>query len=393
MLKTIASALVTLLLVGSAQASVIVVDPNGSGNFTDLQPAIDSAVANDVIHIKGGTYGSIVISKPLTLVGSPVATIEPSPHPLFPIQEDAISLAGSGSGTVTLVNINTGGTTNGFFLAQSGRAIAGNGFEKLVIINSDIIAPQWVAVTGSAQGRAAIEVTIPFVAIEESSIVGQDSTTDVCYGFALDGGKGIKTNGTVLLLDSTVEGGDGMPLCTSGLVGPNVPPTASACPCSNEGGKGGDGLTANSLFSANSVVAGGIGTDVYYFDSQGIKQSWGKQPDGATEVVANKVALNDSNLLGSGLLTPGQQWSLNWGSGTAPSTLFVSPAVALPAFSSAGWIFFSPTQVAPLSVPAGPQTLPYTPATGTFTPGSTLLLQLHDPTNGMSRPYVTATLP
>ena len=54
----------SIFLAAAARAStagVLVVAANGSGNFLDLQPAVDAAQDGDVILVRSGTYGTFAI--------------------------------------------------------------------------------------------------------------------------------------------------------------------------------------------------------------------------------------------------------------------------------------------------------------------------------------------
>lgn len=50
----------------------IVVDPNGSGDYTNLQTAINEAQNGDIISVVPGTYGAVTINKAITLEGANV---------------------------------------------------------------------------------------------------------------------------------------------------------------------------------------------------------------------------------------------------------------------------------------------------------------------------------
>ncbi len=65
--------IIPLLFFSSASATVWTVDnnANATSQFTDIQPAIDSANAGDTIMVEGSntTYSSFIVPKPLTLIG------------------------------------------------------------------------------------------------------------------------------------------------------------------------------------------------------------------------------------------------------------------------------------------------------------------------------------
>ena len=51
--------------------NIIIVDINGSGDYTSIQKAIDSASSGDTIYVWNGTYyENVIIDKKLTLIGN-----------------------------------------------------------------------------------------------------------------------------------------------------------------------------------------------------------------------------------------------------------------------------------------------------------------------------------
>ena len=64
------------LLTPLSAADVLTVGPAGSGaQFTDIQVAIDAASDEDVILVRPGTYGGIVVDKPLKILGDGTGTV------------------------------------------------------------------------------------------------------------------------------------------------------------------------------------------------------------------------------------------------------------------------------------------------------------------------------
>jgi len=55
----------------SRSAATYIVDPNGNGDYTSIQDAVDAAISGDIIRIWNGTYyNSIMIQKTLILIGN-----------------------------------------------------------------------------------------------------------------------------------------------------------------------------------------------------------------------------------------------------------------------------------------------------------------------------------
>jgi hypothetical protein len=58
-----------LLLASLASATTYTVDPNGTGNFTDIQTAILAAQPGDVLLVHAGTYAPFALDRGLTIIG------------------------------------------------------------------------------------------------------------------------------------------------------------------------------------------------------------------------------------------------------------------------------------------------------------------------------------
>lgn len=218
------------------------------GDFAEVQDAIDAASPGDVIVVHGGTFASITIDKPLTLLGSPAPLFEPTSSGsgyLSPIR-----LAGPGSGEVVLSNVRTDGIAVGLSHSLTTAGIGGGGFDELHVYDSDIRSPQWCCLTGLAAGQPGISVSVPFVLVERSTVLGSAFGSDGTLGFSgWPGPPGIQvSSGTVVVLDSTVRGGDSSPEFYH--------PTLNCggfCP----DGSGGPGVVADVLYSSDSALLGG----------------------------------------------------------------------------------------------------------------------------------------
>jgi hypothetical protein len=378
------------LFAGQAHAALLVVDPTGmTGTYVDLQAALDASQDGDVIHVKGGTYESIVISTAVTIVGGPAPAINPTNFWGAPDQPPAITLLGSGSGKVVLANIVTGGVSDGGFFSTSGAAIAGGGFSSLVIADSTIAAPDWILLTGLAAGRPAISTTVPNIIIERSTVTGQASETDDCYGVAINGPAGISApSSKVVLLDSTVTGGNGSELCSYFAA-----PTTNACPCAGEGGVGGNGVHAQSFYIANSAVNPGHGLPAYYLDTNFNVVPWGVQPDG-TAIVASSTYTWPNTLSASGAFQLGTNWSLTLGTLAQSDILLatigsVSPYIlgGIPSILNLSALFVN------TPLPSGITSLPYS-IPNNFPVGIEITLQVYDSANSLlARPVVLVTIP
>src|SRR5437016_2892190 len=70
-----------LVLAGSAASAragnVLIVDSSGSGQYTDIQSAVDAAQEGDVVLVRTGTYFTFLVSnKELAVVGDAGANVQ-----------------------------------------------------------------------------------------------------------------------------------------------------------------------------------------------------------------------------------------------------------------------------------------------------------------------------
>src|SRR5262245_7990594 len=69
--RSVRAALVVLALAPLSSAGILTVGPAGSGaQFTQIQAAINAALADDVILVQPGTYQRITVTKPLRILGT-----------------------------------------------------------------------------------------------------------------------------------------------------------------------------------------------------------------------------------------------------------------------------------------------------------------------------------
>ena len=136
----ICTAILVLCFVGTASAKTWYVDDDGGADFRTIGDAIYAASCGDTIIVKRGTYGSVGIKKPITLIGKgqPVVDAEGSRHG-FCLEADDITIEGftvinsewvagidvrSSNNHITDNNINN--NYHGIFLWHSDNIISGN---------------------------------------------------------------------------------------------------------------------------------------------------------------------------------------------------------------------------------------------------------------------------
>jgi hypothetical protein len=325
--NVIALMFLVAIVVGNSAYAITIVDQVGGGDYTDLQTALNQVASGEIIHVRGGSFDPIIITKPVTIIGSPAPVINVGP-PQAGIQPAVITLAGPGSGAVILANIVVGGILDGFISSRVNPAINGSGFSELLISRSIIQAPYWQhsSLSGTATGGRAIKVTVSEITISHSTISASASDTNSCYGYGQAGVEAIYAPGaTLTLLDSTVHGGDGSIVCD--YFGPPAP---SACPCAGLGGEGGDAINVGTLYQTDSTIIGGFGGDVFYYDDHFQTVDFGQQPhghslaNGTTEIGLPSITLtSDAPHIGA-------PFTLSYPLVTVPLSLTASLGVGQP---------------------------------------------------------------
>ncbi len=284
MIRVLASCLLPLCL--ASVGAQIVVDPGGGGDFTTLQPAIDAAAPFTTIRVVSGSYGPVTIDRTLTIVGDPRPTIRAATTGPGFVQPPAVSLSGSGSDRIVFQNVELGGSiVDGNSYSAAGSPIAGSGFAQLQLADSTVRAPEWFQVTGTAHGVPAIDVDFALsILLVRCDVAGSMSPDDPGANdvFPFDGPVGIDAPGAnVLVIDSEVLGGGaGETRFVS------IPPVSDhPCPCIPASGNGGAGILAQRVFSVQSLIRGGEGSEVFF-----LGEPYGHQLDGVPVIATTHTA-------------------------------------------------------------------------------------------------------
>jgi len=296
---------VSILMAAFLFAAPLQAQVHVPGTYATLQAAIDAVVPGTVIVVHGGTHLSIVINKPLTIIGKSSPLISAVSKTTPGVLDPSIMLAGTGSGVVTLIGLRTSGSLQEGYIGHARPGILGSGFDQLRILQCNIAGSGAISGGGTEAlyGSHAIEVTIPYVLIEDSIVTG-GSTVHTFVGIpAPSGSTGILAPAsTVTLLDSQVIGGRVHDNAWNPFYGP--------CPmnCGEiQGGAGGAGLVAAEMYQANSSVAGGQGASFYCPPIGPICM----KPDGVALTVPMVTNLSN-DLTGSGLLELGFPFDMSW---------------------------------------------------------------------------------
>ena len=373
-------ALSTLLVAGAPGAQILV-----PGDHPTLAAAVSAAWPGATIVVSTPQLQSpVVVDRPLTIIGDPVVNVGTDDLCHGP-QQAAILLAGPGSGTVVLSQVNL---VQCFDAPQMAELLGGGGFSELHVYDSTIVS-SLTGLSGSGSGSPAISISVPFFMLSGSTVIGGRDDIDIC----LLGGfpafmppflayPGIEASGsTVVVLDSSVRGGSHNSQCCKFCVCPGDLSTVA--------GPGGAGIVAAEVLMADSSVQGGSGAKIYAGT-----EPCGTTPDGPDVVTASVAAL-PGILAGSGPMQLGSTWTLNYfAPGPAAVLLFsfgVSAPIDLPGF---GWFFLGPGTLllGPLTTGV-PDSVSFPIPSDTWLLGLELSFQVFDASIGFTRPVLGALVP
>lgn len=344
-----------------------------------LQEAIWRSSPGGVVVVRG-EQEPVVIDRPLSILGDPDLVIDRGYQALgsSPCHLPGVTLAGAGSGVVTLVGLHSRLAGE---CGMPAPAVAGGGFDELRLVDCSLSSFQ-VVFSGGAYGSPGVEVDVPLVLVTGSLILGGRADVDDCYGILLGDGDPalLAPQGTVVVLDSDLRGGDGGYLCCH--------PFLCACPqtLSGLGGIGGDGVVAREVFQAGSTIVGGKGS-TFHVLTGGPPIVCGSQPDGVPVVAASTVVLTNG-LQGPSRMALGASYTLSWNLVGATIALWVADGFQGPEpFSGGAWSFLPADATLFLGL------RPATPASWTFPVPSAAALLRHQLTFQGADEYGTLTRP
>ncbi len=306
-----------MLAISNNGTAQVIVDPNGGGTHTDLQAGINAAPSGGIVEVRGGSYSNIVVTKSLTIVAEPFATLT-SPFNGSPQQPAGITCTGTGGERLTLANVRVSGQANGISWSSAGAGISVADFAVIEATDCVLEGHVWTQLTGDGIGASGVEVTrgAPLIHLTRSTVRASRTDSTNAYSF-VDGVSGIQApQSVVVLTECSVTGGGGVGHDDS----PLAPPTS--CPCPNLRGNGGAGVLALETYVSQSIILGGQGADAMF---GGV--FWGRQPDGpayvgsVTQMPGTFVNQWDTQLNGNVQIDLGQLAPVAF-------TLFGTPAAA-----------------------------------------------------------------
>lgn len=356
------------------------------GDYDTVQEALDAAPADSTIVIHGGTWRELVVTKPVTLVGDPA--------PLITLwcssTGGAIFLDGPGHGAVVLENLHVEYESQAETCGNPPPLIAGDGFEQLLVLSSTLLGSHATGLD-PAHGNGAITVTVDSLLVADSTIEGGNSTTcaGCCTGncYVPSASHAICAwTADVTVLDSTVSGGSADDQIFVESVSWECP---TSCADLGNGGHGGTGISALSVFVANSTIVGGSG-GTYGCNVSALSC---QQPSGVP-IAASQIELLSGSLTAAGAPHLGGDWPLTWVTSAPMAFLALSLTVTAPTdLGPKGWLYMNPDEAIVYVVPGGQQSQSFGVPNDPDLLGVVLTVQVLDPGEGLSRPVVVPFLP
>ncbi|MEM7307318.1 MAG: hypothetical protein AAF682_11640 [Planctomycetota bacterium] len=276
------------------------------GDYSNLQAAVNAAAPEEVILVSG-IHESVVVKKPLTILGNPTFTITSGcASTCFdcPPDDNAFRLQGGGGRLVL-----GGFTSQSMDCNYPAPVLGGGGYDEVHLLDATIQIQ--AGQSGLGHGASAIDVDVPYLLVSGSTIAASGSDSDHCSGFLYnDEATGIKNpGGMVMLVGSTVRGGDGGQLCCVLCACPDVEPSM--------GGIGGDGVVADAVYLAGSTVDAGVGATFLAYPAgkpylpAGTPTACATQPSGI-DILAATVEVLGGPLSGPSRAPVGGAYTLEW---------------------------------------------------------------------------------
>lgn len=346
------------------------------GDFPSIQEALDAVPNDAVIVVHGGEWGSVTITRPVTLVG------DPAPNLGTPFQDSrAVILAGSGSGAVTLCAIRTGGLfPDSILSSRPPPSIEGGGFDELHVVDSEILAPMRTFPTGLGYGGSAIDVDVPLVVLERSTLRGSGVLIDdACTGAPPSWypPAAVEAAGTVVALDSNLRGGDDSSFQFAGW------PTPADCdPGSCPYLPGGSAVECATLFHSGSVLEGGRGAR---WTTCQPGPFCCESPPGVPIVASQVIALS-GDLVGTSSAFLGGELTLTLATPGPSIQLRASEGMGTPTATPSGWRFLEPATTQNLGTVASPGIATIPVPSDPALLGRRFVFQGLDPATGWTRP-------
>ena len=310
--------LVSLSPVVTAQTITVPTDA------ADLGTALAMAPPNATIYLDTTQLQApVTITQPVTILGVDGAQIGTTGLCSSFTASPAVNLAGTGSGEVVLGGVTLLVPDN---CAQTPAPLSGSGFERLRLIDCTV-SPSVTGFDGYGSGSPGIDVSIPYLYLEGSSVTATNDGIDTCGQIqplsVLSTHAGIEApNSVVVLVNSTVRGST---LIESAC--------CILCYCSTIDvslvSSGGPGIVADEVHAFDSSIQGGDGLQVVA--QLLIPELCGVTPSGSA-FVANSVYQGPGVLTSPGIVRLGESWDIGY-SNDLQGFLYISFGTQSPTLS------------------------------------------------------------
>lgn len=341
--------LASLFIACALPAQIFVVDPLGGGTHTDLQAAINAAPAGAIIQVLGGTYGPLVITRSVTVLGVNTPHLRSPPFSGSGQQPPAIRLQGTGSETAVFAGLDIGGQCGGLW-NFAGPGVASTGFARVAIYDSAVRGHVWTQANGVAWGASAIVADGTTLHVARCVVAASASESGVFDVWAPSGAAAIAApSASLVLLHSTVNGGD------AGSTRFFFQPSTVPCPCGTAG-LGGTGVVAANVFTSGSIVTGGSGSPVLFgVPGPTLPTPWGQQPGGVPFAASTVVTTLPATLAQTAPLRLGAVYSIGFVPSNALSLLLIGNPAPWPV-AAAGVQFVAVDLAQPIAIEFVPAT-------------------------------------
>ena len=208
-----ASLLISIICLPAAQSVAAIL--HVPGTHGTLQVAINAAADGDTIVVHGGTHPPFTVTKQLTIMGSPGATIDNTGYGSGGAQTPNITLRGPGGAQshLTLSGLDLTGSANLTVYSSMGSRIVGGGYDQLCLVRCVLSPSRGTYPTGLYEGAHGISVSVGSLYLWLTGVEGGQGGTDGPWyppPVPAHSGDGINAPGArVVLLDSFVTGGHG----------------------------------------------------------------------------------------------------------------------------------------------------------------------------------------
>lgn len=249
---------IPFLLLSCVAQSQIIVDPNGSGNFPDLQLALHLAPPGSTIMVNGGVYYGVTIHKDVKIIGNPTFTVETNDPYSSGFSEWRPPIEILNNVSITIEGLISRSVRTSLAVGQANAAIKSYHSGYIRLYNCDISGVQltdW-SNNGFVMGYPGIDAPLMNIDVYNSIIRGSNAHSDGFDIMGFDGPDAIVADMVTIDTMSSATGGNGGEYYAR-----------YTTPDPNLAGSGGNGIVANRIIDFGASLSGGNGGLVYNFNT------------------------------------------------------------------------------------------------------------------------------